>query len=137
MKKYVLDSFALIAFFEDEPGAGKVAEVLQELLSGQARGFLSVINWGEIYYNVRREQGTAEAEKVLGQINQYPIELVAADQELTYEAAQLKAEHRIAYADCFAAALARKLNARVLTGDPEFKKFHHQIMIDWIAEKPK
>ncbi len=28
MKSYVLDSFAMIAYFEDEPGATKVSEIL-------------------------------------------------------------------------------------------------------------
>ena len=65
MKRYVLDSFALIAFFEDEPGVDKVAEILRDINGKKAHGFMSVINWGEIYYNTMREGGIEEAEKVI------------------------------------------------------------------------
>ena len=135
MKKYVMDSFAMIAFFEDEPGADKVALILKSLMDRKAKAYMSVINWGEIYYNTLREQGVEIAEKVIGQLKQYPIELVEADQKLTYEAAKLKGRYKIAYADCFAAALSYKLNAVVVTGDPEFKKLENEYSIQWLKTK--
>ena len=64
MTKYVLDSFAMIAYFEDEPGADKVSEILSMVIGRKAKGFMSVINWGEMYYNTMREQGVEEAESV-------------------------------------------------------------------------
>jgi ribonuclease VapC len=76
---------------------------------------MSVINWGEIYYNILREQGEKGAEKILEQMKKYPIEIIGADQSLTYEAAKLIGKYKIAYADCFAAALARTLQAPLLT----------------------
>lgn len=96
---------------------------------------MSVINWGEIYYNILREQGVETAEKVIGQLKQYPIEIVDADQKLTYEAAKLKGSYKIAYADCFAAALSYRLNAVVVTGDPEFKKLGDKYSIQWLKTK--
>jgi ribonuclease VapC len=39
---------------------------------------------------------------------------------------------RIAYADCFAAALALQQNATLVTGDPEFKHLENQITIHWV-----
>ncbi len=135
MTKYVLDSFALIAYFEDEPGADKVSEILRALMNRKAKGFMSIINWGEMYYNTMREQGVEEAEKVLTQFDKYPIKLIDADRRLTYEAAKLKARFKIAYADCFAAALTLSLNALLITGDPEFNKLAQELSIEWIATK--
>ncbi len=135
MKKYVMDSFAMIAFFEDEPGADSVAVILKSLIDRKAKAYMSVINWGEIYYNTMREQGVETAEKVIGQLKQYPIELVDADQNLTYEAAKLKGRYKIAYADCFAAALSRRLNALVVTGDSEFEKLGDEYSIQWLETK--
>ncbi len=132
MKKYVMDSFAMIAFFEDEPGANKVTEILDALMKQKAKAFMSVVNWGEIYYNTMRVQGIEEAEDVIKQFNKYPIQLIEADQALTYEAAKLKGKHTIAYADCFAAALSLRLKAPIVTGDPEFKKLDDQVSIQWI-----
>lgn len=133
MKKYVMDSFAMIAFFEDEPGADMVAEILGVLINQKAKGFMSVINWGEIYYCTMKVQGVEGAENVLTQFKKYPIQLVEADQRLTYEAAKLKARYKIAYADCFATALSLRLKAPVVTGDPEFKKLEDEISIQWIT----
>jgi len=130
-----MDSFAMIAFFEDEPGAEKVALILKSLMARKAKAYMSVINWGEIYYNTLREQGAETAEKVIEQLKQYPIEIVDADQKLTYEAAKLKGSYKIAYADCFAAALSYRLNAVVVTGDPEFKKLGDKYSIQWLKTK--
>ena len=135
MKKYVMDSFAMIAFFENEPGADRVALILKSLMDRKAKAYMSVINWGEIYYNTMKEQGVETAEKVIGQLKQYPVELVDADQKLTYEAAKLKGRYKIAYADCFAAALSYRLNAVIVTGDPEFKKLGGKYSIQWLDTK--
>ena len=132
MKRYVLDSYAMIAYFEDEPGADRVALVLKQLMKGKAKGFMSVVNWGEVYYNTMREQGISEAEKVILQLDKFPIQIVDVNKELAYEAAKLKGEFRIAYADCFAVALSVKLGAAVVTGDPDFKKLQERMSIQWI-----
>ena len=132
MKRYVLDSYAVIAYFEDEPGADRVAKVLRQLIQGKAKGFMSVVNWGEVYYNTMREQGVAEAEKVILQLDKFPIQIVEVNKDLTYEAAKLKGKYRIVYTNCFAVALSVKLNASLVTGDPEFKKLQERISIQWI-----
>ena len=133
MKSFVFDSYAMIAFFEAESGADRVAEILQELASKKAKGFMSVINWGEVFYNTIREAGEAEAENVMRQFVSYAIQLVDADRELTSTAAKLKAAYRIAYADYFAAALSAELGAPLITGDPNLKRVAHEIAVEWIA----
>jgi ribonuclease VapC len=52
--------------------------------------------------------------------------------DLCMQAAALKAEHPVALGDCFAAALARKLNAALVTGDPEFRKLGKLIKVKWL-----
>ena len=133
MKTYAFDSYAMIAFFEAESGAERVAEILHEIASRKAKGFMSVVNWGEVFYNTRREAGARKAEEVMRKFESYAIQLVDADKELTYMAAKLKAAYRIAYADCFAAALSAKLGAPLVTGDPDFKRLAHEIAVEWIA----
>jgi len=132
MKQYVLDSYALIAFFENEAGAQKVEEILKKMLAGRVKGYLCIVNWGEIYYITLREQGGDAAETVIRQIRKLPISLMDVDRELTYQAAKLKGKYPIAYADCFAASLAMKLKATLVTGDPEFIKLQNALSIDWI-----
>jgi predicted nucleic acid-binding protein len=132
MKRYVFDSYAMIAYFEDGVGADRVAQILRQLIQGKAKGYMSVVNWGEVYYNTMREEGIAEAEKVILQLDKFPIQIVDVNRNFAYEAAKLKGKYRIAYADCFAVALSVKLNASLVTGDPEFRKLKERISIQWI-----
>jgi PIN domain nuclease of toxin-antitoxin system len=48
--KYILDSYALLAYFQAEPTGVKVRNILKEASAGAASVFLSVISLGEIYY---------------------------------------------------------------------------------------
>ena len=50
---------------------------------------------------------------------------------------KLKGTYKIAYADCFAAALTMKLKATLVTGDPEFQQIEKLIDIEWISARTK
>jgi predicted nucleic acid-binding protein len=77
-------------------------------------------NAGEIYYAIWRKNGKAMADACRKKLLQFQITIVEADLQMTFEAATIKATHRLSYADAHAAALALHLNATVLTGDNEF-----------------
>jgi predicted nucleic acid-binding protein len=63
-----------------------------------------------------------------------PIEIVGVghDLKMKWQAAIYKATHRVAYADAFAAALAKERRAELVTGDPEFKPLEKEIKIRWL-----
>jgi predicted nucleic acid-binding protein len=133
MATKVLDSWALIAFFEDEPAAAEAVEkILEQATAGKHKLLMSVVNWGEVYYNTRREVSEAAAEQKLKEITAMPIEIVSADLHLTKLAAIYKATCKMSYADCFGAALAKIKNAEFVTGDPEFKSVEKEIKINWL-----
>jgi len=132
MKKYVLDSYALFVYLEGEKGADKVASILSGSLNGKTEVFMSVVNWGEVYYIVLREQGKQAAELYLKTIDRYPIEIIDADKEITLEAAKIKSVHKLSYADAFAAGLAKLKKATLVTGDKEFKSLDKNIKIEWL-----
>jgi predicted nucleic acid-binding protein len=129
---YVLDSYALLAHFEDEAGGEPVRTLLKAAQAGRTRLFLSVVNFGELYYNTLRERGPKAAEETSFILAQFPIAIVDADMSITVQAAKLKGSHAVAYANCFAAALGLRENAKVVTGDPEFRKFGNAVPIEWI-----
>jgi uncharacterized protein with PIN domain len=101
----VLDSWALIAFLEDEPAAEQVEKLLAQAAAERHRLLLSVVNWGEIYYNTMREVLPETAEEKARDIAALPIDIVGVSDDLTLarQAAIYKAKHKMAYADCFAA----------------------------------
>jgi predicted nucleic acid-binding protein len=134
MATKVLDSWALVAFFEDEPAAEEMEEVLAQAVGDKHKLLLSVVNWGEIFYNTMREVSQAVAEERARDIASLPIEIVGVGDDLVLarQAAIFKASHKLAYADCFAAALAKSRNAELLTGDPEFKLLEKEIHVTWL-----
>jgi len=132
LKGFVLDSYALMAFFEDEPGAVKVEQLLTQAENNNAALVMSVVNWGEVYYSLYRSKGQEQAEEAILIIEQLPIKLVDVDKNLMYLAAKLKANHAIALGDCIAAALAINTNYAVVTGDKEFKQLGKQVKLEWL-----
>jgi ribonuclease VapC len=132
MKTYVLDSSALMAFFEDRPGADQVEELLAKAAEAKRPLAMSVVNWGEVYYSVWRARGEKAAAAKLQEIAQLPIEIVSVDMELGKLAASLKAEHNLPYADCFAAALAQARKATLVTSDKDFERVGDIVRTIWI-----
>lgn len=130
----VLDSHALLAFFQDEAGAEQVERLLARAEASGPKLLLSVVNWGEIFYNTMRKISLHAAEEKAREIATLPIELVAvdADLELVRQAALFKGRGRLAYADAFAAALAKFREAELVTGDPDFKQVEDEIKILWL-----
>ena len=128
----VLDSYAILAFLENEPGADKVAEFIKQARDKDKLLFMSVINWGEVYYIVRRTAGIEAAEETLRNLGTLPIEIINVDRELTKIAAEFKSSRKMSYADCFAAALAKEKKAELVTGDKEFKEVEEEIKISWL-----
>ncbi len=106
--------------------------MLRDAEARQIRLLMSVVNWGEVYYSVIRTHGLKRAQETLTVIDQLPIHLMDATRPRTHVAAGLKAVHRIAYGDCFAAALAVEFNGEVLTGDREFSELGSQVKVHWI-----
>jgi predicted nucleic acid-binding protein len=131
MKRIVLDASAVMTFFEDRPGAGKVEEFIARAAEGKCELLMSVINWGEVYYSVWRAKGPGMARKIVAEIGQLPIELVGAGSELTKLAAELHAQHKLPYADCFAAALAADRRATLATSDKDFARVERHVRILW------
>jgi len=133
MTQYVLDSYALLAYAEKENGCDEVGEIFKMSLEGQAKIFLSVINWGEMYCIALREGGMVIAEEYRTTFASYPITMVAADEEMTLQAANFKAFNKISYADAFAAALTLMKDSVLVTGDSEFKALEGKIKIKWLG----
>jgi predicted nucleic acid-binding protein len=131
MKRFVLDASALMTFFEDRPGAAKVEDLLARAAERKCQLLMSVVNWGEVYYSVWRAKGPGVARKVVAEIAQLPIDLVDAGYELTKLAAELHADHKLPYADCFAAALAANRKASLATSDADFAKLERRLTLLW------
>jgi predicted nucleic acid-binding protein len=129
---FVLDSFALLAYLQDEPAASRIQKLLENAAKDKWRLFLSIINLGEILYITERRGGVAKAQDVLALIQQLPIDVLPANEEAVFAAAHIKANHSISYADSFAVAAATQENATLVTADPEFHSVEAIVSIEWL-----
>jgi len=121
-----------LKWLQKEPGYERVKKALLACQEKSMTGYMNQINLGEVYYKVIRLVGLDEARKFLGDFLLLPINIVLPDSDLIWKAAEIKAEHPISYADCFAAATALKFKAAILTGDPEFKKLESIVEVEWV-----
>lgn len=131
MKK-VIDSHALMAFLEREPGFEKIESLFVHAVEKDINLLMSAVNFGEVCYIVLRECGRQKLEEVVKAIESLPIDVLPADKELAKEAGDFKAYKKMSYADCFAAALAKVNKAELITGDKEFKEVENVISIRWL-----
>jgi predicted nucleic acid-binding protein len=131
MKRLVLDASALMTFFENRPGAAKVEVLLQQAVAGKLHLFMSVVNWGEVYYSTWRAHGPGVARKIIEDVAQLPIEVVPADLAQTHAAAELRANHKLPYTDAFATALATHHSAALATSDNDFASVEKKLDILW------
>ena len=132
----LLDSYAMLAYLNGEEGAERVRAALEEVRNDGGALLMSDINAGEVYYILHRRRGEEKARYFLETILPgLPIRLYGTDFSLIMAAARLKAVHPLAYADCFAVAVAVKTGAVILTGDPEFQAVVDIVAVDWLINQ--
>ena len=66
--EYVLDSYALLAYLEAEPGSDRIRELLEAAKDRKCHLCMCVVNMGEVMYIVERERGLPKAQETLGRI---------------------------------------------------------------------
>ncbi|MGC1872873.1 MAG: PIN domain-containing protein [Acidobacteriaceae bacterium] len=123
MKEYVLDANAVIRYFAvgDGQGGEKVRGLFEDAERGHVRLFMSVINMGEVFYILLKHIGEQRALHYV-QVLQHAVTMIDADANRTIEAATLKHQYKLGYADSFAAALALASKATLVSADPSFEK---------------
>ena len=131
-KAYVLDTWAVIAYLEDEPSGEQVEELIATAHEEQIPIYMSVVNVGEVWYTLAREVSEEEANAGVKMLSDLRIRFENVDWELTQEAARFKSQNKMSYADAFAAALAKIKKADLITGDNEFKPLDGEIKISWV-----
>lgn len=128
----VLDSWSVIAYLEDEPAAKRIADLIATAHEAETPILMTVVNAGEVWYIIAREISAEEADKSIKELRDLRIRFEDVGWELTQEAARFKSQHKMSYADCYAAALAKTKNADLITGDREFKAIENQVRIQWV-----
>jgi ribonuclease VapC len=128
MKTYVLDASAVMGFLTHGTGEEKVNALIHRTAKGDVRLVISVVNWGEVLYSLAKVTGIGQATADLKAMGVF-VESVVADESLAEAASMVRHHYRLGYADCFAAALAIRMNATLVTSDPDFAKLGKKLKI--------
>jgi predicted nucleic acid-binding protein len=127
MTKYVVDAYAWIEYLDGTDAGCKVSEILEN----NNDIFTCAVTLGEIVSKVARMGKDA---KVAYDVLMGNSQLVVVDEELSLQAGLLHCEMRktakdFGLADAYVLATARRLESKILTGDPHFKLLKEAIMI--------
>jgi len=131
---FILDAWAVLAHLENEKGAERVWQVLKSAEKSECTLGMSLINLGKVAYITERERGLAQVHEALAVMQSFPITILPVDEKVVFTAAHLKANHRLSYADAFAAATTILWGGKLMTGDPEFKVLgSSEIALEWLG----
>ncbi len=136
MITYVLDSSAALRYFDDGAGADRIEEVLIACANRRANLTISALQWGEIAGKLHKRFGESEALRLLGSLLPSEAAIIPATADRAVQAAALKVDHGIAYADAFALDLAMASSDSVLvTADFGFKAVEDLARIEFLPAK--
>ena len=120
MKRFTLDTSALLTLRDDEPGADRVAEVLKLADAGKVKCYGCFITLMEVMYRVWRDENKTAGQLAHQQCLAPPIIWMHSDDSLLAKSAEFKALHSLSLADAWIAACASEQGAVLVHKDPEF-----------------
>ncbi len=132
--RFVLDTSALFAWLDAEPGGERVGD----LLRSDAEVFIPWPALMEIYYLIVRRQGISLAQEVYIALKHTPASILTDWSEaLWLKAADFKSRHRISLADAQIASLAHANDAVLVHKDPELIPLAQELKLEALPLKPR
>ena len=132
----VLDAWAVLAWIYGEPPAVAVVPVLlEQAAAGALTLSMSMVNIGEVYYQLARRSGREQAAAFWEDFQTTPVRILPVPNSLILEAAQWKSKYPISYADAFAVATAIREQSVLVSGDPDFRALAEagELQLEWIG----
>ena len=117
---WLLDTSALLSLRDDEPGAERVALLLQDAIHGRARCLACFMTRMDVLYRIWMDEGERRGRLADAQSQSLSIQCLPATDALLEQAAAIKACHALSVADAWIAAAAQLEGAVLVHKDPEF-----------------
>src|SRR4029434_1590451 len=83
-KVYVLDSFAVLSYLENESSASFVRDLFRQARQRAIALWLSLLNCEEVLYIVERGRALQAAHRPIGIIDQLPISIADVDRHMVF-----------------------------------------------------
>lgn len=112
----LIDSWSWIEYWKGSRYAEKAAEYIE----GTDTAVLSTVNLAEIYFSVLRDYNEKKAREKADTVRKRCF-LIPVDEQIAVDAARLKHSLKLPLADSIILATARTRNAKIVSGDKDFK----------------
>jgi predicted nucleic acid-binding protein len=127
MSKHVVDAYAWIEYLDGSEAGRKV----NALLENNGETYTCAMTIAEVVSKVSRKGRNV---KIAYDVLLSNSQIVNVDEELSLQAGLLHSEMRktlkdFGLADAYVLAVARTVNAKILTGDPHFRGVKEAVMI--------
>jgi predicted nucleic acid-binding protein len=118
--RYLFDTSALIAFFNEEDGSDAVKLLLEGVEKGVAEGFMSTVSLTELFYLYNAKASGPDPKEVIEAIMGSELKVLPINIGTSLLAGRFK--KGIPLGDALIAANASEVGAKVVTDDPHFFK---------------
>lgn len=118
--RYVLDTSALLALRDDEPGAERVHRIIDAVRKRRASAYVSFMTRMELLYRIAASEGDDAAAAALRLLDALPLHWVTCEPQILIESARIKQQGGLSVADAWIAATAVLRQAVLVHKDPEF-----------------
>ena len=121
MSGFLLDTSALLALRDDEPGAERVATLMNAAADGGPICYGCFMSLMEVLYRVWKDEGEQAGRSAYDTCQRLPIKWIHESSQLLERAAEIKARFPLSLADAWIAAAAVEMEAVLIHKDPEFE----------------
>jgi predicted nucleic acid-binding protein len=136
VRSYVLDTSAVLAFWNDEEGADEVEEILRGA-PDRTEVYFSFMTLMEGKYRLWRLGGKELAQEFHRMVDNLPISKVDLTDSMLDLAAEVKATERVSVADSWIIATALQMGATLVHKDPEFEQVNDRLSLFPLPYKKK
>jgi predicted nucleic acid-binding protein len=122
MSGYLLDTSALLTLRDNEPGAERVAALLDSAADGGPGCHGCFMSLMEVLYRVWKDEGEEAGRAAYAGCQRLAISWLHENSALLERAGEIKALFPVSLADAWIAAAALELDAVLVHKDPEFER---------------
>ncbi len=135
-ERFLLDTSALVAFLQAEPGAPRVLDLLEKAARHEVEVSACFVSLTEVQYITFYDYGEEAARKAVADLKRLMVFWQDSDDDLCASAADLKATHKVSFADAFVAATALRFDAVLIHKDPELAAIPSPLKQEMLPPKP-
>ncbi len=129
MKRYLLDTSALLTLRDNEQGADQVAELLYKAEKNEIQCLCCFMTLMEVFYRVWKDENEKSGRLAYEQCQSLPITWLHEEVAFLEKAAEIKATHQLSLADAWIAASAVLKQAILVHKDPEFARLECEQLV--------